>query len=161
MSASTRRYKEGWHQGIGMRVEDVKVGNVDDDAPKEIKEFEGHNFLTGVKYDFGRTLPTISSIPPKAMCGISLTKRFTGVDTFGIFNAHRTDGIQTLNEDLAERKTVLGTKLRFGQIVGDAPPFEKFYAGGTQSIRGFEYRGVSTRGYPDISRHQCREQKRR
>ena len=32
--------------------------------------------------------------------------------------------------------------------VGNAPPFEKFYAGGTGAygIRGFEYRGVSTRG---------------
>jgi outer membrane protein insertion porin family len=35
-----------------------------------------------------------------------------------------------------------------GTIMGTAPPFEKFYAGGqgTYAIRGFDYRGVSTRG---------------
>ena len=53
---------------------------------------------------------------------------------------------KTLYEDLAERKTVLETKIRVASILGDAPAFEKFYAGGTGSIRGFDYRGVSTRG---------------
>jgi outer membrane protein insertion porin family len=57
-------------------------------------------------------------------------------------------GYKTLYEDLLERKTVLATKLLAGTILSDAPPFEKFYAGGTRTygIRGFEYRGVSTRG---------------
>jgi outer membrane protein insertion porin family len=30
--------------------------------------------------------------------------------------------------------------------LGNAPTFEKFYAGGIHSIRGFKYRGVSPRG---------------
>ncbi|MEK7756164.1 MAG: BamA/TamA family outer membrane protein, partial [Planctomycetota bacterium] len=32
-----------------------------------------------------------------------------------------------------------------GAIVGDAPVFERFYAGGTGSIRGFEFRGIGER----------------
>jgi outer membrane protein insertion porin family len=54
-----------------------------------------------------------------------------------------------LSEDLAERKTVLATKLVAASVVvGNAPPFEKFYTGGTGTygMRGFKYRGVSTRG---------------
>jgi outer membrane protein insertion porin family len=142
-----RRYKEGWHQGIGLRVEDVDVSDVDDDAPKQIKEFEGHNFLTGVRYDFGRDTTDNKFNPTQGYVWDLSYEQVTGVETFGVFNGiHRW--YKTIYEDLAERKTVLGTKLRFGQIVGDAPPFEKFYAGGTQSLRGFEYRGVSTRGFP-------------
>ena len=59
----------------------------------------------------------------------------------------------TLYEDLAERKTVLSTKLLGATIFGHAPPFEKFYAGGTgpYGICGFQYRGVSTRGLETIS----------
>jgi len=55
---------------------------------------------------------------------------------------------KVVHEDLAERKTVLGTKVLLATTFGDAPPFEKFYAGGmgTYGIRGFDYRGVSTRG---------------
>jgi outer membrane protein insertion porin family len=142
-----RRYKEGWHQGIGFRAEDVRISDVDDDAPKEVKEFEGSNFLTGVKYDFGQNTTDNKFNPTKGYIWDISYEQLTGVETFGVFNGiHRW--YKTIHEDLAERKTVLGTKLRFGQIVGDAPMFEKFYAGGTQSIRGFEYRGVSTRGYP-------------
>ena len=57
---------------------------------------------------------------------------------------------ETLYEDLAERKTILATKLLAATVIGDAPHFEKFYAVGTSTygIRGFDYRGVSTRGLP-------------
>jgi outer membrane protein insertion porin family len=34
---------------------------------------------------------------------------------------------------------------RIGDILGDAPIFERFYAGGQGSIRGFRYRGVGPR----------------
>jgi outer membrane protein assembly factor BamA len=44
----------------------------------------------------------------------------------------------------------LAVKLLGATTVGNAPIFEKFYAGGsgTYGIRGFEYRGVSPRGLP-------------
>ena len=32
-----------------------------------------------------------------------------------------------------------------GGIFGDSPPFERFYAGGIGSLRGFDFRGVSPR----------------
>ena len=47
------------------------------------------------------------------------------------------------------RRTVLTGKLLAGTVAGgEAPPFEKYYAGGAgrYGIRGFEYRGVSRRG---------------
>ncbi len=67
--------------------------------------------------------------------------------TFGILKGNYV-WYRTLYEDLLERKTVLAAKLQAATVVGDAPPFEKFYGGGTGTygIRGFRYRGVSTRG---------------
>jgi outer membrane protein assembly factor BamA len=67
--------------------------------------------------------------------------------TFGILSGVYRRYI-TLKEDLAERKTVFATKLLAATTVGNAPPFERFYAGGSgqYGIRGFEYRGVSPRG---------------
>ncbi|MDO8302494.1 MAG: outer membrane protein assembly factor BamA [Sedimentisphaerales bacterium] len=144
-----RRYKEGWRQGVGFRVENVLIDDVDDDAPMEVKEFEGGNFLTGVKYSFGRDTTDNRFNPTKGYLWNVGFEPVYSDELFGIATAtHRW--YKTINEDLAERKTILGTKLHFGQIIGDAPMYEKFYAGGTQSMRGFEYRGVSTRGFPTV-----------
>ena len=44
-----------------------------------------------------------------------------------------------------ERKSVLALRAQGGVIVGDAPVLERFYAGGTGSMRGFAFRGVGER----------------
>jgi outer membrane protein assembly complex protein YaeT len=142
-----KRYKGGWHQGITTRVENVRISDVDSDAPKEIKEFEGNNFLTGLKYDFGRDTTDNKWNPTRGYIWDLAYEQVFVDGTFGVASGtHRW--YKTIHEDLAERKTILGTKLHAAQIIGDAPPFEKFYAGGIGSMRGFEYRGVSTRGFP-------------
>jgi outer membrane protein insertion porin family len=52
---------------------------------------------------------------------------------------------KTLYTDVEDRKSVLTLRARGGAIIGDAPVFERFYAGGIGSLRGFEFRGVSPR----------------
>ena len=142
-----KRYKGGWHQGITTRFENVNIDDIDDDAPREVKEWAGNNFLTGVKYDFGRNTTDNKFNPTRGYIWDLAYEQVYVDETFGIASAsHRW--YKTIREDLAERKTILGTKLFGGQIIGDAPVFEKFYAGGIGSMRGFDYRGVSTRGYP-------------
>jgi outer membrane protein assembly factor BamA len=47
--------------------------------------------------------------------------------------------------DILDRKSVVGVRADAAYIVGDAPVFEKFYAGGFGSLRGFTFRGVSPR----------------
>ena len=142
-----KRYKNRWRRSVGFRLENVDVDSVDYDAPNEIKDVEGDNALVGIRIGMGRNL-TDSRYNPSAGYSFSASyEQFSGDHTFGIFSGvYRW--YKTLYEDLAERKTVLGTKLLAATAVDDAPPFEKFYAGGTGSygIRGFEYRGVSTRG---------------
>jgi outer membrane protein assembly factor BamA len=74
-------------------------------------------------------------------------EQVTGDETFGILQGSVVK-FKTLHEDLADRKTVLATKLLAATSFSYAPPFERFYAGGTgvYGVRGFEYRGISTRG---------------
>ncbi|KPK72226.1 MAG: hypothetical protein AMJ79_15900, partial [Phycisphaerae bacterium SM23_30] len=52
---------------------------------------------------------------------------------------------RTVYMDLAERKTVWAGNVRGNYIIGEAPVFERFYAGGIGTLRGFDYRGVSPR----------------
>jgi outer membrane protein assembly factor BamA len=145
-----KRYKNHWHRSLGFRVENVNINDVDSDAPKEIKDVKGDNLLMGAKLGVGRDLTNDRFNPTKGYSFDVSYEQVAGDHTFGIVSGvHRW--YRTLSEDLAERKTVLATKLLAASVVGDAPPFEKFYAGGTGTygIRGFKYRGVSTRGGVD------------
>ena len=142
-----RRYRDKWQENIGVRVENVDVKSIEDDAPQEIKDVAGNNLLTGVRVGAGRDLTDNRFNPSKGQNFDVSYEQVTGDFTFGIASGTYRRYF-TIYEDLAERKTVLATKLLAATVVGDTPPFEKFYAGGsgTYGIRGFEYRGVSTRG---------------
>jgi len=139
------REKDHWRKSIGFRVENVDVANIETDAPQEIKDVSGNNLLASVIFGIGRDLTDSRFTPSKGII-YNVNYEQTGGDyTFGILSG-TYKYFSTLYEDLAERKTILATRLYAATTVGDAPPFEKFYAGGSTSIRGFEYRGVSTRG---------------
>ena len=144
-----KRYKNKWRKSIGFRLENVNVDSIDADAPKEIEDIKGGNALAGVKLGVGRDL-TDDRFNPSAGYSFSTNYEQVGGDyTFGVLSGnHRF--YKTVYRDLAERKTILATKLHAATVLGDAPAFEKFYAGGQGSIRGFDYRGVSTRGLPTL-----------
>ncbi len=142
-----RRYRDRWLKSIGFRLENVNVGSLDTDAPKEIVSDKGDNTLAGIKVGARKDLTDDRFNPGKGYILDTSYEQVGGDHTFGILSGtHRR--YSTLHEDLAGRRTILATKLHAATVLGDAPCFEKFYAGGTgfYGIRGFDYRGVSTRG---------------
>jgi outer membrane protein assembly factor BamA len=52
---------------------------------------------------------------------------------------------RTVWRDALDRKHIVAGRFSIGQIIGDAPIFERFYGGGLGSVRGFRYRGISPR----------------
>lgn len=144
----TRRMKNKWYKGIGLRLESVEVANVDTDAPAEITKYAGDNFLAGVRLIVGRDM-TDNKRNPTSGYNFDVSYEQVGGDhTFGVLSGTYRR-YKTLHEDLARRKTVLESKFHAATIVGDAPVFERFYAGGIGSIRGFDYRGISPRAGVD------------
>jgi outer membrane protein insertion porin family len=142
-----QRMANYWRRSIGFRGENVKIHDLDFDAPVEIRDVEGHSQLFGVRFGVGKSAVD-DLYDPTAGWRMNVSyEQLTGDFTFGLLEASYTHYI-TIYEDVLGRKTVLSGKVRAGTVLGDAPPFEKFYAGGTgrYGIRGFEYRGVSTRG---------------
>jgi outer membrane protein assembly factor BamA len=104
----------------------------------------------GARIGAGRDLTDDRFNPTKGYSFDFGYEQVAGDHTFGIASGvYRR--YKTISEDLAERKTVLALKLLGATTVGDAPPFEKFYAGGTGTygIRGFKYRGISKRSGVD------------
>jgi len=144
-----RRYRDRWRKSIGFRVENVDIDGIDFDAPKEIKDVKGDNALVGVKVDVDKDLTDDRIMPTEGQHLNGSYEQVAGEHTFGILSGTYR-WYKTIYEDLAGQRTILATRLRAATVLGDAPPFEKFYGGGMYTIRGFEYRGVSTRGTPEV-----------
>ena len=136
-----------WRKSITMRTENVKVEELDHDAPQAIRDVEGDHLLHGVRVGTGQTKVDDIYLPTQGHVFRVGYEQLVGDHTFGILNSSYVHYF-SLYEDILERHTVLATKVQGGTILGTAPPFEKFYGGGqgTYAIRGFDYRGVSTRG---------------
>lgn len=139
-----KRYPDDWHRGISFRAESVGVDDLDVTAPREIVEVKGDNMLFGTRFYIGRDTTDSRFRPSRGYNFDMGYEQVIGDHTFGILTATQR-WYRTLHEDLAGHKTVLETKVHAGTVVGDAPPFEKFYVGGIGSMRGFDYRGISPR----------------
>ena len=145
-----KRYRERWRKSIGFRVENVDVDSVHSNAPTEIQSVKGTQALAGIKLGVKRELIDNRFRPSTGYSFSTGYEQLGGDYTFGILSgAYRR--YKTLYKDLTGRKTILAMNLLAATVIGDAPPFEKFYAGGTgyYGIRGFDYRGVSTRAGVD------------
>jgi len=142
-----QRLKNRWRPSLDFRVENVEIGDLDFDAPQEIIDVKGYNLLLGAQVGIGRDMRDDIYNPSKGYKFNVGYEQVTGDDDFGIATGKAT-WFATLYEDLIERKTVLAVKVLAATTTSEAPPFEKFYGGGTgeYGIRGFDYRGVSTRG---------------
>ncbi|MHC4119314.1 MAG: BamA/OMP85 family outer membrane protein [Planctomycetota bacterium] len=142
-----KRHRSRWRTSAGFRVEGVDVHNLDFDAPQEIRDVSGNNSLYGLRLGIGKDMTDDRFLPTKGHTFNVSYEQVTGDHDFGILEGKHVQYF-TLYEDLADRKTVLALKLLGATTFSDAPPFEKFYGGGTgrYGLRGFEYRGVSTRG---------------
>jgi len=148
-----KRYNHGvWFRSISFRAEEVDVDDIDFDAPIEIKEVEGGNFIAGIKVGIERNTTDDEFMPSKGSIFDVSYEQVGGDHSFGILKGAQR-WYRTLHEDLAERKTIMAIKLLGATTINDAPPFEKFYGGGTgtYSMRGFDYRGVSTRGINTVT----------
>jgi outer membrane protein assembly factor BamA len=138
---------------VSLRGEDVFIHAIDDPfhrAP-EIVAAKGHHTLTSLGLA-GRWDTTDNRILPSRGFILDGAYEYAGA-MGGEYDFHKfTLGFnyfKTINEDLLERKTILSYRADAGYITGDAPFFERFYAGGLGSVRGFRYRGISPRSGSD------------
>ena len=144
-----KRFDNIWSANVTFRGESVDISNVDDDEVRaiEIVREEGNNTLTSVGLGVRRDTVNPGFLP---YTGSVLT---AGVDGYGLLGGDYHfqrftlgyDSYYTLNEDLLDRKTVLGLHGNLGYITGNSVFFERFYGGGLGSVRGFQFRGISPR----------------
>lgn len=133
---------------LTFRGEDVRIYDIDNKPlrAQEILDENGHNLVTSFTLGFTRDTTNRGLFPYKGYTFRAAVEQFTppGEYTFTKVTTSYNHYFM-LYEDLIERKTVLAINADSGNIFGDAPFFESFYAGGLSSLRGFSFRGVSPR----------------
>ena len=170
------RFRENWDEdrlgmriGIGRnfgynisatltyRLELVDVSDIDSDAGQIVFDFEGENLISSVIARLN-VADLDSPIRPTEGYRFSLQYEFAGLGGDIDFHKILFDAtyFSTLSEDADGRKHVLRATATIGwaQETGDTravPIYERFFAGGHGSIRGFDFRGVGpmSNGSPD------------
>jgi outer membrane protein assembly complex protein YaeT len=140
-------FLDGWALEGSTRIEAVDISKVDPLAARDIREAKGSHSLITLKGAIVRDT-TDSRMMPTEGYRISFSWEQAGI--FGgeyNFGKPALSGAwyKTLRTDILDRKSVLALRGDAAYIVGDAPVFERYYAGGFGSLRGFSYRGISPR----------------
>lgn len=134
-----------WSGSLALRLEDVNIRSIPTTSPQDLKDVKGHNFLSTVAFTLSNDTRDNAFIPTQ---GHYLEGTFE--QAFGEFDYSRVEATASQFFTLRERADGFGKHILqlFGQVSWsgeDTPIFERYYAGGYSSFRGFAFRGVSPR----------------
>jgi outer membrane protein insertion porin family len=132
------------------RLEEVKVNGVDAGAPQDVYDVKGTSILSGLSVNL--TLDTRDDfITPTRGYSVEINYELVGLFLGGDHDFSQANirlaWFQTLYTTESNYKHVLNLGMRIGLADDHSPSkfvpiFERFFAGGATSIRGFEYRSV-------------------
>jgi outer membrane protein insertion porin family len=136
-----------WTASASLRVEDVGIHSVPPFAPIDYQSVQGDNFLLGFRA--GATYDDRDSVL-RATEGSLLdlsAEAVTGDHSFPLLNVDYNKYFTTIQRPDGTGRQVLALHSSVGYAGANTPVYERFYAGGFRSIRGFSFRGVG----PDVN----------
>jgi outer membrane protein assembly complex protein YaeT len=136
------QFNRYWSASLSTRIENVHIGNVVPWAPQDYLSVEGDNTVLGlggkVTYD-----SRDSFLKPSQGVLVSASAEYVlGSFNFPVLNLEANKYFTVWQRPDGSGKNVLAARSQISWAGSDAPVFERFYAGGFQSMRGFEFRGV-------------------
>lgn len=140
----SRLFKDVFRLGGGYTFERVKLDNISSDAPETVRRYAGSNWLSRLR--FLSSYDTRDNVfDPKKGQLISfdgdLVGTFLGGDQdYYILNTSYTKYWSFKKYHVLEFRTRLGVSQGIGQ--DEVPIFDRFYAGGLGTVRGYNYRRV-------------------
>ncbi|MEM1107829.1 MAG: POTRA domain-containing protein [Planctomycetota bacterium] len=145
-----KRFGDVWSASVNLRGESIRITDIEEDGSLDVFAVEGTNVISGASFRVVRNT-TDSNLTPSL--GSRTTFRIERVGALGgdfDFTNLRLnyDKFWTVTEDFLGRKSVLRYRFDGAYVFegGETPIFERFFAGGHTTFRGFESRGVGPRG---------------
>ncbi|HMC66843.1 MAG TPA: BamA/TamA family outer membrane protein [Gemmataceae bacterium] len=142
-----RRIGQHWTASAGVRVERVGVHNVPFFAPRDFQDAAGENLLVGLRA--GVTYDSRDSYlrPTEGELLEASFEQGLGDFTFPVVTLEGNKYWTVTQRADGSGKHVVAARSQIAWAGSHTPVFERFYAGGFRSMRGFEFRGVG----PDIN----------
>jgi outer membrane protein insertion porin family len=137
-----RKLSDHFSVRSGIRVEGVNVRDVPTFAPPDYLEAQGDNFQLGLNAGF--IFDTRDSyIRPTEGSKVEFTyEQILGDHIFPLINADGSQYFTTYQRADGSGRQVLSLHSQVGWAGTNTPVYERFFAGGFRTFRGFEFRGV-------------------
>jgi outer membrane protein assembly complex protein YaeT len=137
-----RKIDQYWSAAATVRVEDVRVSNVQPWAPEDYQSVVGWNFQTGVR--LGVTHDTRDSVlrPTEGHLAEISYEQVFGDKVFGLANFDFSQYWTVIQRADGGGRHVLSFHNQIGWASDNTPVYERYFGGGFRSIRGFQFRGV-------------------
>jgi outer membrane protein insertion porin family len=139
-----RRLDPIWRASLATRVEGVNVKDVPYWAPPAITKDAGEAFVLGLRGGLTRDTRDSFIFPTSGSILDLGYEQVLGEYTFPIGTAEFTKFFSSsyLQRKDGSGKHVLAARSQLSVAGSNAPVFERFFAGGFRSLRGFSFRGV-------------------
>jgi outer membrane protein assembly complex protein YaeT len=137
-----RRVGQYWNVQGSLRLEDVNVYNVQPFEPPDILVDQGHHLLVGLRGSVQRDTRDSYLRPTTGSVIEAGYEQVMGDFSFPIATLEASQYFTTTHRADGSGKQVLALRSQLAVAGSNAPVFERFYAGGFRSLRGFQFRGV-------------------
>lgn len=141
----SKLFKDVFRVGGGYTLERVKLDDLSEDAPDSVRQFAGKNWLSKLRsftsYD---TRDNVFNPTKGVLLSLSadLVGSFLGGDQdYYVLQTSATKYFTVFKKHQIELGARLGTSQEFGDSPS-VPVFDRFFAGGLGTVRGYDYRRV-------------------
>jgi outer membrane protein assembly factor BamA len=136
------QFNRNWSAAATLRIENVNVSQVSIFAPPAYTSVEGNNFqiLPGFKVTYDTRDSFLK--PTQGMIINTAYEQGLGEFTFPLVNIDASKYFTLWQRPDGSGKHVLALRSVVGFAGSDTPVYERFFAGGFQSLRGWAFRGV-------------------
>lgn len=140
-----KQFTPEWSGSLALRLENVEMRNPQTPTPASVLPYIGNNFLSTLRTAVTHDTRDSSMMPTEGHYVDGGYEQAFGDFTFPKVEVDARQYFTIYNRPDGTGRHVLTVAGNIGVSGNDTPTFERYFAGGFQSFRGFAYRGVTPR----------------
>jgi outer membrane protein insertion porin family len=138
-----RQFTQQWSAALSLRLENVDIFSIPTPAPQLLRESAGSNFLSTVQAQLIHDTRDAAFLPGSGHYIAGTVEQAFAEYDYTRFELEGRQYFTTYQRPDGEGRHTLMFRGEVGATANGTPIFERFFAGGYQSFRGFAFRGVS------------------